>query len=233
MLKQNTRYQIKSGDSFVDFDGINTKQVHGYLVIKFTDQSELKCTRDHLVYTRSQTFIRACQLRPGVALSTGIKVVSNTFIDVDTTVYDVVNSATHCYNTNNVISHNCSFIGSSETLIESNKLEALVTIDPIEIKGQLFYFEMPQANHDYCITVDTSRGRGRDFSAFSVIDITKMPYNVVCTYKDNEISVIEYPILIARIGKMYNDALIQIENNDLGESVANSLWFDLEYDNLV
>lgn len=233
MLKQNNRYQIKSGDSFIDFDGINTKQVHGYLEIKFTDQSTLKCTREHLVYTRQKSFIRACQLHPGATLPTGIKVVSNTFIDGDTAVYDIVNSMSHCYNTNNVISHNCSFIGSSETLIESNKLEALVTVDPIEIKGHLFYFQMPQSGHDYCITVDTSRGRGRDYSAFSVIDITKMPYNIVCTYKDNEITVIEYPILIARIGKMYNNALIQIENNDLGESVANSLWFDLEYDNLV
>ena len=224
MIKQNTTYKIKSGNAFVDFDAINVKQTKGYLRIVFSDQSILNCTRDHLVYTRQKSFIRACQLRPGATMSTGVTVVSIPFIDGYTRVYDIVNSSTACYNTNNVVSHNCSFIGSSETLIESGKLEALPTINPIEIKGNLLYFEMPQSRHDYCITVDTSRGRGRDYSAFTVFDITKMPYTVVATYKDNEISVIEYPILIARIGKMYNDALIQIENNDLGESVANSLW---------
>lgn len=232
-IVHNTTYLIKSGNQWVPFDAIKRSARSDLVSIRFSDQSTLTCTRDHLIRVGVKTFIRACNGRVGQRVIGAGKIVSNTLIDGLNVVYDIVNSANGCYNTNNVISHNCSFIGSSETLIESSKLEAIPTVDPIEIKGHVFYFEMPVEKHSYCITVDTSRGRGRDYSAFTVFDITKMPYNIVCTFKDNEISVIEYPILIATIGKMYNNALIQIENNDLGESVANSLWYDLEYDNLV
>ena len=61
-----------------------------------------------------------------------------------------------------------------------------------------------------------------------------MPYNVVCTFKNNKVSAnIEYPMIINRIGRLYNEALVLVENNDLGEAVGSSLWYDCEYENLV
>ena len=82
------------------------------------------------------------------------------------------------------------------------------------------------------MTVDTSRGRHLDYSAFTVFDITEMPYKVVATYKDNTISTLEYPHLLFNTARQYNNAFLLIEINDLGEEVANTLWMEYEYENL-
>lgn len=124
------------------------------------------------------------------------------------------------------------FLGSSYTLIDGAKIGTLVFEHPIYEKNNLELFEKPQEGHSYAVIVDTSRGRHLDFSAFTIIDITTMPYRVVGTYKDNTISTLEYPHLIYNAAMQYNKAFVLIEINDLGEEVANTLWQDYEYENL-
>lgn len=126
-----------------------------------------------------------------------------------------------------------SFEGSSNTLIDNKTLTTLPAVNPKEEKNGLCVFEEPESNHRYICTVDVSRGRGRDYSAFIIFDATQLPYKVVCTFKNNKITTLEYPLILNTLGKKYNEAVILIENNDLGESVGNALWFDLEYDNLI
>ena len=80
--------------------------------------------------------------------------------------------------------------------------------------------------------VDTSRGKGLDYSTFQIIDITQLPYKLVCTYRDNNISTLVFPEVIYRMGELYNDAFVLIETNDLGQQVADILFYDLEYENV-
>lgn len=126
----------------------------------------------------------------------------------------------------------CSFEGSSYTLVDGAKLATIAIANPIINKDKLEIFESPKPEHPYVITVDVSRGRHMDFSAFTVIDVTKMPYSIVATYKNNEISTLEYPHLIYNIARQYNNAFVLIEVNDLGEEVSNTLWYEYEYENL-
>ena len=126
----------------------------------------------------------------------------------------------------------CSFEGSSYTLVDGVKLATIPTHIPIYDKDGLEIFENPQKDRSYTITVDVSRGRHLDFSAFSVVDVTQMPYKVVATYKNNEISTLEFPHLIYNTSRQFNDAFILIEINDLGEEVANIIWHEYEYENL-
>jgi len=125
-----------------------------------------------------------------------------------------------------------TFEGSSYTLIDGAKLASIPTIIPLFQKDKLEIFKQPEKGHSYSITVDVSRGRHQDYSAFSVIDITKMPYEVVATFKDNTITTLEFPHLIYNIARQYNNAFILVEINDLGEEVSNTLWHDYEYENL-
>ena len=83
------------------------------------------------------------------------------------------------------------------------------------------------------IVIDTSRGKGLDYSALNVIDITSVPYKQVCTYKDNMISPLVYPSLIQRIGNYYNQAYALIEINDNGQQVVDTLFDDYEYENIL
>ena len=65
------------------------------------------------------------------------------------------------------------------------------------------------------------------------LDITEKPYRVVAKFRDNEIKPLIFPSKIYEVAKVYNQAYVMVEVNDIGEQVANTLQFDLEYDNLV
>ena len=127
----------------------------------------------------------------------------------------------------------CLFLGSAHTLVDSNKIQCLVAENPVYERNNLRVFEKPIDGHSYFMTVDVSRGRGLDYSAVIVFDVTAMPFKVVATYKDNNVSPMELPTLIYNLGMQYKEALVMIEANDLGESVANELWWTLEYSGVL
>ena len=128
----------------------------------------------------------------------------------------------------------CDFIGSSATLISSHKLKCLTYVTPI-IKNDegLSIYEEPKKDSTYVICVDTSRGQGQDYSAFTVIDMTQTPYKLVATYRNNNIAPMMFPNAINAIGKQYNNAYVLVEINDIGGQVADILHSELEYDNLL
>lgn len=129
----------------------------------------------------------------------------------------------------------CSFIGSSATLVDGAKLAALPRISPTHLipgSDSLRQYHKPEEKHSYVMLVDTARGKGLDYSAFSIVDITAIPYKVVCVYRNNTISTLVFPEVIERIANIYNDAFVLIETNDLGQQVADILFYDLEYENV-
>ena len=127
----------------------------------------------------------------------------------------------------------CEFLGSSGTLIEGNKLKALVHKQPLRASNDLFMYQEPQEGHSYICVVDVSRGKGLDYSAFQIIDATKMPYRQVCVFRDNHITPVEYAEIIHRTIKHYYEAVVLIEINDIGEQVADLLHHDFEYENIL
>lgn len=127
----------------------------------------------------------------------------------------------------------CEFLGSSGTLIAGWKLKELVYKDPLRDIGGVTIYEEPEAERKYVITVDVSRGKGLDYSAFQVIDTTKMPYRQVCTYRNNMITPIDYTAAVHRAALFYNTASIMVEINDIGDQVASILFEEYEYENML
>ena len=127
----------------------------------------------------------------------------------------------------------CEFLGSVDTLISASKLRLLVYEDPIKRNGKLDVYEDPIRDNQYVITVDVSRGTNNDYSAFTVIDTTTIPYRLVAKFKDNQIKPILFPNIIHQVAKAYNKANILIEVNDIGAQVADILQYELEYENLL
>lgn len=125
------------------------------------------------------------------------------------------------------------FVGSSHTLISSSKLKTLVFNNPIRQDNKLDILEEPQKDHTYVVTVDVARGQGLDYSAFSIMDVTSIPYKQVAKYRDKEISPLLYPTLIFNAATAYNNAYILVEINDIGQQIADILHHELEYENLV
>lgn len=128
----------------------------------------------------------------------------------------------------------CEFQGSSGTLLNANTLKSLVFQEPIKSNAGITVYDEPKPDHNYVIVADVAEGVGLDYSALQVIDVTQMPYNQVCVYRDNFVTPIEYSEILNRIGKIYNEASILIEiNNGLGAQVADTLFMDFEYENIL
>ena len=127
----------------------------------------------------------------------------------------------------------CEFLGSIDTLISSMKLKQLVYRTPIHSNVGIDIHVRPEENRTYMLTADVSRGTANDYSAFVVFDVTEIPYKIVAKFRDNEIKPLLFPTKIHEVAKAYNNAYVMVEVNDIGEQVANTLQFDLEYDNLV
>ena len=127
----------------------------------------------------------------------------------------------------------CEFLGSIDTLVSTAKLRTLTYRTPITSNAGLDVHVNPQKDHTYFITADVSRGTANDYSAFVVMDVTEIPYKVVAKYRDNEIKPLLFPSKIYDVARAYNQAFVMIEVNDIGEQVANTMQFDLEYDNLI
>lgn len=145
--------------------------------------------------------------------------------------------------------YECTFLGSSGTLITGSALAYLMENKqaPYSSDGSLNFWEYPLKEREewkddklikippnkYVIVCDVSRGKGLDYSAFSVFDITKMPYKQVCTYRDNQIAPRDYADVIHKIAKFYNNAWILVEINDIGEQIGDIIIHELEYEYLL
>ena len=125
------------------------------------------------------------------------------------------------------------FIGSVDTLISPSKLRNLVFREPIYKKDNLHVWETPQPGRVYFVSVDVARGVQQDYSVFTVLDVTDTPYKMVGRYRDNDISPMLFPNVINRIAKQYNDAWVLVEVIDIGGQVADILYYDLEYENMI
>jgi hypothetical protein len=133
---------------------------------------------------------------------------------------------------------NTFFLGSSNTLISGKKLQQLVYQNPIADHDETLIYEHPIKGDDdkikdhlYVVTVDVSEGRNLDSSAFSVFDISTMPYRQVARYKNPGISPMVFPTHIYNAARYYNDAYILVEINN-NPQVADVIHQDFEYENL-
>ena len=130
--------------------------------------------------------------------------------------------------------YGCEFLGSAGTLIASWKLAELSYITPIyEDKEGLKLYKKPVRGNSYICTVDVSEGLGQDYHAVSVFDVTKMPYEQVATYRNAYLDNLLFPDVIMSIANNYNQAYVLVEINSIGGEVANILYQDLEYENIM
>ena len=127
----------------------------------------------------------------------------------------------------------CSFLGSSNTLISTEKLMSMPFKQPIYQHEGLDIYQEPIMNHTYVMVCDVARGVGLDYSAFSVFDVTKQPYRQVGKYRKNDISPMLYPNVIFTTAQKYNEAFVLVEVNDIGQQVADILYHDMEYENMM
>lgn len=127
----------------------------------------------------------------------------------------------------------CEFMGSSGTLIQGDKLQKLVFMDPLNDDEHFKMYAKPAKDRRYIMTADVSEGVDRDYSVASIFDVTEKPFKHVAVYRNNAISPEVFTEVLNRLGTRYNKALAIVETNSIGSRVAKDLWFEYEYENIV
>ena len=103
--------------------------------------------------------------------------------------------------------------------------------EPLERRGvdqNLWIWEPADYSRSYMVVADVARGGGKDYSAFHIIDVEN---NVQVAEYKGQIGTKEYGQLLYRIGIEYNNALMVVENANIGWATLQVL-IDQNYPNL-
>lgn len=225
---------IKTPYGLKKYDGIRKMQYDSYYEFTFSNDTKMVCSKNHPFMTYNGIILARNLTKNNEIFSSdgGVYLKSKKLVKKKIWLYDALNTHTNTYYTNNILSHNCDFLGSSNTLISASKLATLTWKKPLKRINGLDIYEEPKEKHLYVISVDTSEGQGLDYSAFTVIDCTQSPYKIVAKYYSNNISPLIYPSIIYDVGTKYNTAYALVENNSIGIQTVNILHQDLEYENI-
>jgi len=229
--------KIKCDNEFKSFEGFQ-KKVARVFEIRF-DNCIIKCSADHK-FKSGNDFKTADTLLLGDTVDNtqfGKSIVMwiedlgrqtvITPVSVDGEIYET---------TNGLINHNCSFIGSSQTLVDPNVLGELVQKEPLEYMYDLdmLIYEKPIPGALYVMGVDCATGVGGDYAALQVLKInSRTSMEQVCTYQSNTVNPGQFARIIDATSTMYNNCFYILENNDVGRQVSEELWYTLENTNLI
>lgn len=131
--------------------------------------------------------------------------------------------------------YNCSFKGSSNTLIQNKYLEKMITKRPIdEISEFTKIFSKYDEEHRYVAVADVGGGVGKDYSVLTVFDVTEYPFRIAAKYRNNKISPLMFPHTIISMCKEYGNCPVLVEtNNDVGGQAITVLWYEMEYEETI
>lgn len=129
--------------------------------------------------------------------------------------------------------HMAEFQGTSGTLINGMKLANLSFIETTPENGYFYRYKKPEEGRKYIAALDCSEGRGQDYHAMHIIDVTDSQWEQVAVLHSNEISHLILPDIVHKYLMEYNEAPVYIELNSTGVSIAKSLYMDLEYENVI
>ncbi len=127
----------------------------------------------------------------------------------------------------------CDFLSSGDTFLQADTLDDMRrgTVAGQQVLGEpreLVRWHRAEPGKRYVIGADVARGDGNDYSAFHVVQAPEML--VMAEYK-GKCRPDRFAELLARVGKDYGNALIAIENNNIGYMACAKLQ-DLAYPRL-
>lgn len=127
----------------------------------------------------------------------------------------------------------CNFNMSGETVIHPEDIEKMEStiLEPPYRTGfdrNFHIWENFQPESSYLIVADVARGDGSDYSAFHVIDVTKMEQ--VAEYQ-GKVDLDMFTDFLFDVGMQFGGCMLVVENNNIGYSVLTKL-VDKNYPNV-
>jgi subtilisin family serine protease len=237
-LRSNNRYKILTPSGYKNFGGVRKLSHSEHYIITLSNGKTIKSSINHpFMYNGSKLF--ANKLKIGSIIdsvnSEIITVTSVNKINSNIELFDIVGvDGESIFNVDGIISHNCDFVSSGDTVIDPQLLtfykETFVQ-EPIEktgFDGNLWKWEYPNYNQAYMVVADVARGDGADYSTAQVIDIANSTQ--VAEYK-GKLDTKDFGNFLVSLATDYNEALLVIENANIGWAVIQQV-IDRGYKNL-
>ena len=120
----------------------------------------------------------------------------------------------------------CNFSTSGDVVYYPEHLEYYLTThvtDPMEkrgVDGNLWVWESPDYTRSYIVMADVARGDGKDYSVFHVFDVETNAQ--VAEYR-SQLPPKEFGYLLCGIATEYNEALLVVENANVGWSTLDAI----------
>jgi len=180
--KKNTKYKVLTDSGYKDFIGVKRSYAKYVHEIKLENGLVIKSTENHVYPTNDGVLLKSGELTTENYLTTkdgNYQVVSNTIITHNDYVYDLLEVADgNLYYANNILTHNCSFLGSGDNVIDDKyvkRQEKHNVKDPIRkewLDGNMWIWEDPIKDHQYILAADASSGSAADAAGICVFDYT-------------------------------------------------------------
>lgn len=242
-MKKNTGYKIWTNDGWKDFDGIQKSESEQLYHFTFDDGSELECTADHLIFYDEMYCKKAIDYSIGeevYCFSGSKKIKSITVEKQKTTVYDILEVGDeNKFFANDVLVHNCEFIGKTGTLLDSTILKELLNSTKNKsyeyiVDNNIRFYKQLDITKKYLIALDPSMGNGGD-GDYAAIEVFEFPTFIqVAEFMSNSINqndqVEKLKTLVEWMYKNLKDKGCRspeiywsLENNSLGEGFLCAL----------
>lgn len=175
--KNKLGYKILTPQGYVDFEGVADMGKKAIYNVSFTNGNYIEATPDHLVYIGEDEYKQISDLKVGDKALTKNGMLEIAKIDYvgESEVYDVLETNTHNFYANDILVHNCRFIGKSKTLIKSEVIRKLLdetakkTYSFVIDDDVRFYKDISQ-ECKYIVSLDPSMGVSGDFSAIQIFE---------------------------------------------------------------
>lgn len=234
-FRKNTKYEVLTPSGYKPFSGIRKTTKKEVVGIELSNGQYLEVSKDHMFVSYSGQIIKAQELKQDTLLAEFISSKKIKIFEKDCWLYDLTDvKEESLYFTDGVISHNCDFLSSGDTVFLPEEMayyEATNLLDPVErrgVDGNLWIWESPDYSKSYMVVADVSRGDSTDYSAFHIMDIEEA--NQVAEYK-GKISPKDLGNILVGVASEYNDALLVIENANIGWATIEQV-LAREYRNL-
>lgn len=233
-FKPNTRYKILTPEGYKSFSGIRKTTKSEVVNFSLSNGKKIQASVDHrFVVKGNEVFAKDC--KKGDRLTQDLFIVDLSIERGNYILYDPTDVGTsHLFIADDIVSHNCDFMSSGDTVIEVETLsfyEETYVKEPSEKRGvdnNLWIWEHPDYSKSYMVVADVARGDSTDYSTFHVFDVESVTQ--VAEYK-GRLSPKEFGNVLVGIASEYNDALLVIENANIGWSTIEQV-LEREYKNL-
>lgn len=232
------KYKILTNNGWKEFSGVRKIPNEKIIELIFNDD-KLSCTIDQRIFIDENTCKNACELSIGdkVFTKNGFKEILDIKESSTDYVYDILDVDGNKFYANDILVHNCEFIGKSNSLIDTMILRQKIvelenTTYKFVVDNDIRFYRDIEPYKKYLIGIDTSMGVTGDFSAIEVFEFPG--FKQVAEWKSDALNQNDQIIKVKKLvdwiydkvyslGNKYPEVYWSVENNGSAEGFICAL----------